>query len=216
MSHASAVDRFGRIWVVGGGVCNVQSVRDSVLVFDPAAPVLGWQVMDTLNTARGFHAAARDPVGRIWAIGGGDYVQHFASAEFIDAPCAPDGWTASTAALPQPASTHAPVVLGADGLLYKTGGWVPHHDTAEVRSIDPREPTPIWMQRPSLNMARAGHSAVLGLDERIYVAGGEANGATSLTNVETFDTRPLLGDMNQDCVVDFFDIDGFLDALFGS
>ncbi|MBK8914586.1 MAG: hypothetical protein IPM64_08285 [Phycisphaerales bacterium] len=211
ITHASVVDNYGRIWMIGGSVPNSLEARASTAVYDPARPQLGWQTMQSLNTARLYPGAVVDQRGRIWAIGGlsDGYVSHLNTVEILD-PCSDAGWTVASATLPGPVPIHSKSVMGADGYIYMTGGWANNWYVNAVRRIDSRDPAATWTTWSSLNLARAAHSVVLGRDGNIYAIGGEAVNVQSQTSVEKLDTRLKLADVNGDGLVNNFDIDLFV------
>ncbi|TWT45319.1 N-acetylneuraminate epimerase [Phycisphaerae bacterium RAS1] len=208
--HESTVDNFGRIWMIGGQTSDANHVTAATVVYDPARPQLGWQTMPSLNTARLFPGVVTDKSGRIWAIGGLDngYQNRLSTCEVLD-PCAGATWTMASATLPAPVSVEVHAVLGADGRIYTSGGWVNSYLSA-VQRLDPSDPSPSWTTWASLNLPRNGHSIALGRDGNIYVIGGEAGAVQSQTNVETLLTEFPLADINEDGEVNILDINDFV------
>lgn len=213
--HASVVDKFGRIWVIGGGIPGTHNTRNTALAFDPIRPQLGWHEMPALNTARAFSGAVVDQVGRIWVIGGLDdgYQHHLDSSETID-PCSGGGWAVESPRLPSPVSNSVEAALGADGLIYITGGWDGWY-SGRVARIDPRDSSSTWESRPPMVLPRNEHNLVLGRDGVLYALAGEAVNVVSQTSVETLYTGPCTGDLNFDRAVNLTDL-SILIATFGS
>ena len=80
----STVDKWGRIWVVGGDDGTSTSLS-SVEIYDPARPELGWTPGPKLNVARELAGVVTDHIGRIYAIGGATFPggSHITSVERI-------------------------------------------------------------------------------------------------------------------------------------
>ncbi len=202
----ATVDKWGRIWVVGGNTTG-GIMLDSVEIYDPARPELGWVFGPSLNQARTLAGVVTDCQGRIYAIGGYDGTQ-LVSVERFD-PCDEAGGWVFLSDMPGPTSTVDEAVLGADCHIYVAGGW----GTGELdRVVRYDVETDTWEPWTPLTQARSNLQLVLGANGRIFAIGGAVYAAPQ-TTVESLDTTPKRGDMNDDGVVDFFDIDAFVECL---
>ncbi len=208
------VDRFGRIWVVGGSTGHGLPNTASTEFYDPSRPALGWQEGPTLNTPRGDAGVVVDLKGRIVAIGGiGNPGVHVSTVEQLD-PCG-GIWQTQLSSLPVPVSNNrAAVALGADEFIYTVGVWLPGYSSACLR-LDCKNDPSVWESFDSIANARNAASLVRGNDSRLYVIGGECCDTTSIASVEVLNTKRCLGDFNRDGVVDLSDLTLMLSA-FGS
>ncbi len=210
--HGCTVDRRGRIWVVGG-VTASGAWTGTVEIYDPVRPELGWQAGPELNQARARFGCVMDRKGRLYAIGGYVGESSLSSTERLD-PCGSGEWEVLPSALPDPLSNGAKATLGGDGRIYVGGGWVPHHLTDRVLRLAPDGDT--WQDYDPLIEARSQHELVLGHDGYIYAIGGDSCGCYSIPSVEKLYTGPpaaILGDINGDGSVNFFDIDPFVELI---
>jgi len=170
-SHAAcAVDRAGRIYVIGGYVAGGDPAS-SVQVYDPARPGSWMDLGHELQQARAHAGAIVDSHGRILVFGGmAPGGPHLDSVERFDPACPEQGWVSMTT-IPGPPTTNTDLaVRGADGRAYLVGGWAPGF-TDRVERYDPDEDT--WWAAPSLPDELAHPGLVLGADGYIYVIGGE-------------------------------------------
>lgn len=180
----ATTDCYGRIWV-GGGASTTGTILDSVEIYDPAVPGGGWIAGPSLNNARLAHSFVTDEDGSIYAIGGQDSSSgHLASIErFVPAV----GWELLVVALPAPVSNTDLSVLGADGMIYIAGGWLPGF-TDRVLRFDPVLETFVACVPMSQSL---NHVALtLGANGRIFRIGGEASFFTGERTVECLDTLP--------------------------
>ena len=215
----STVDKWGRIWVVGGDNGKSTSLT-SVEIYDPARPGLGWTNGPELNIPRELAGVVTDRLGRIYAIGGATYPIHIASVERFD-PCKPEeGWVLLEEEIPGTPSSDDASVLGADGRIYVAGGWLPGYTERVVR-FDPDTETweEPWVALPHV---RNHFPLVLGKDGRIYVIGGELATFTPTVSVLTLtppcgagDAKPMLLDFNGDGEISTSDLLALL-AHWGS
>lgn len=185
-SPSATVDRWGRIYVIGG--TDGTNFLTSVEVFDPARPGVGWTSGPELSEARAQAGAAVDKEGRVYAIGGYTAAGHLSSVERFD-PCGVDAAWSSVPEVPGVASQTDQAVTGADGRIYVGGGWLPGY-TDRVLAFDPD--TDMWDICQPLSQARNNLSLVLGGNGRIFAVGGDVCcGPTSTDTVESFLTLPL-------------------------
>ncbi|MCH8824938.1 MAG: hypothetical protein IH984_15685 [Planctomycetes bacterium] len=177
----STIDKWGRIWVVGGYAAGKPLTSlSSVEIYDPARPEFGWAPGPELNIARAIAGVVTDRLGRIYAIGGATDTAHIVSVERFD-PCNPEeGWVVLTEDIPGKASQQDYSVLGADGRIYVAGGWLPGYANRLVR-FDPDTET--WEPWTALPEGRGVLGLTLGKDGRIYLIGGELAGFNSTETV---------------------------------
>ncbi|MCZ6851483.1 MAG: hypothetical protein O7F17_07575, partial [Planctomycetota bacterium] len=211
----STLDKWGRIWVVGGDDGTATSLS-SVEIYDPARPDLGWSPGPELNVARELAGVVTDRIGRIYAIGGSTFPDHITSVERFD-PCNPEeGWVVLVEDIPGRASQQDYSVLGADGRIYVAGGWLPGYTNRVVR-FDPNTDT--WEDWMALPEDRGVLGLTLGKHGRIYVIGGELDGFQATESVVVLTppygadlVRPLLMDSNADGWMDAYDLAALLAA----
>lgn len=189
-------DDYGRIWVTGGTLKGGR-LTDSVVVYDPNRPELGWQPKPSLLTPRSSAASVGDADGRIYVMGGfTDETKGMANTMEVYDP-ATNAWSRGTPfVLPRQAPGAA---TGADGRIYLVGG--SGSNTVEV--YDPR--TRAWTPGPPMSIDRSGLGVVRGADGRIYAIGGHSNQRggvegcwsspnVTLCTVEVYDpANPLAG-----------------------
>ena len=190
----ATVDEWGRIWVIGG--IDAATPLSSVEIYDPERPELGWTFGPELNTPRAFAGVVTDRIGRIYAIGGSTFPVHISSVERID-PCdAVPAWVFLPDVPDVSGSTSQSdtAVVGADGMIYVAGGWLPGYTNRVVR-FDPNTDT--WHDLVPLIQARNNIGLVLGNDGRIFAIGGDFS-FSPLTSVEVLDTTPSPGDDDDD------------------
>lgn len=217
-SHCNAtVDRFGRIWVVAGlCVLNPDEYLDTVEIFDPARPDRGWVFGPPLNEARHGAGVVADRWGRLYAIGGVSDHVHIATVERLDPdPCGSGCWVVLPDLIPGGVSETDDAVVGGDGRIYVAGGWMPGYSDRSLRFTPYADPER-WNSWGALSQARANLSLVLGDDDKIYAIGGDSGWYQSQSTVDSCPTpMGMVGDINDDGVVNAFDIDSFVLLLTG-
>lgn len=190
-SEAGAIaDQFGRIWIIGGynqADGNI-GFSNTVHVFDPARPELGWQVGPSLNHARARCGITLDQKGRITVVGGhGLNSAHIQSIERLG-PCSESAWTVLPQQLPAPTTNDDQCSIGWNGDIYVIGGYIAHTWINRVLRIRPESMQILpWA---SLIQARSLHRVVLGRDKYIYAMGGGVSGCNSTTACEKLYTGP--------------------------
>jgi subtilisin family serine protease len=151
----------GRVLVFGGYGEN-NSVLSSLVVFDPATGL--WQSRAPMPTGDHGMAAARDLQGRAYSFAARtDYSYRYDPAA--------DAW-APIADMPINRVWEASAALGADGLIYVTGGEGDGADgpLSDVQIYHPEGD--YWTLAPGMSVARYGHATVATPDGRLYVIGG--------------------------------------------
>ena len=212
---SAVIDPIGRIYVMGGYTqVDPTAITNSVEIYDPARPELGWVAGPSLNFARARFGAVVDKRGRVIVTGGnGPGAVHIQSVEIID-PCRDAQWTVLPEQLPAPTTNDDQAVVGADGLIYVVGGWIANTWFDRVIRMD-SDSLSYWTEVQPLLAARSQHHVVLGRDGYIYAIGGDLSGCMSTTRVEKFSTRGVLGDFNGDGLFNGNDVAPFIAALVG-
>lgn len=215
----ATVDRFGRIWVVGGIDHDVPPGEDpyidTVEIFDPARSDR-WVFGPPLNEARRSAGVVADRWGRLYAIGGTGDQGHIATVERVDVdPCGSD-WVVLPDLIPGDLSDTVDAVVGGDGRIYVAGGWMSPGWSARALRFTPYADPERWNSWFALGQARNRLSLVLGYDDAIYAIGGDSWGYQSQNTVESHPTpMGMVGDINDDGKVNFDDIDPFVALLGG-
>ena len=155
---------------------------------------LEWEPEPSLNTPRSLHAAAVDPCGNIYVMGGHHWSP--SSEEGAVEKLAFDGsayagnWV-YVSPMPTPRSHHAAASLG--GIIYVIGGTDGTQTLASVHTYDVITDEWSTTDVPDLNVARSDAGATVDTWGRIYVVGGSDAGVF-LDSVEVYDpARPSLG-----------------------
>ncbi|MGL4465415.1 MAG: Kelch repeat-containing protein [Planctomycetia bacterium] len=169
----------GKMWILGGGENyyfgddsdlknDVWSSRDGK-TWTQATPTAGW-------SPRAYHQAA-SYAGKLWVLGGGNYVPTFHAKN--DVWCSADGvnWECTTANAPWPPRLWFSTVVYRDR-LWVLGGWTdkvgdtPAHNWGDVwSSADGKTWTEF--KAPTVWKERHEHSAYV-FKDRLWVAGGHA------------------------------------------
>jgi N-acetylneuraminic acid mutarotase len=207
----SAVTIGGLIYAMGGTNSYILPTYDYNHIYDPQTNT--WFAGASLPAPRSHHGAAVID-GKIYLVGG-EYryahggETHVGVVDVYDP--ATDSWT-TAAPVNVPRSELAVVTM--HGRIYAIGGFDrqggQYSQFRVVEEYDPRDD--YWRTVTALPAPRAAASAAV-LNGEIFVFGGHA-GAGGVTSVYSGIPRPVHGDMNNDGVVDFFDIDPFLFVLF--
>lgn len=174
VGQASGVDSLGRILVYGGFILGDDG-PGSEQVYDPVeGPTGGVASRPAPPSAAGYFAWARDGEGRLYGLGGGPGAGGPNSGYCDRYEATTDSWQV-LASMPTPASDACAVYDGV-GRILVFGGINAAGDSrlANVAGYDIASNT--WSDTTVLDMpvALSGARAVLGIDGRIYVAGGEA------------------------------------------
>ncbi|MEK6674386.1 MAG: kelch repeat-containing protein, partial [Planctomycetota bacterium] len=182
---AWCTDAQGRVYSIGGG-------KGREAVPGEGNVGLGWRYVPSTNTwdpiaplptPVGDAAAVYDGNGHILVIGGVVADGGARSTNVARYDVASNTWSDTAVAdLPVGVNGHRAVV-GANGWVYVIGG-------EGGTLLEPSMLDTVWIYRPDLNswqaspnmaQARRYHGAVLGLDNYIYVFGGENNGGGLVT-----------------------------------
>lgn len=166
----AAVD--GLLYLVGGFGENSFSAIDFLQIFDPATG--SFDMGPPLPTPRGALAVTVLD-GRIHAIGGLDAQGRDVGTHEVFDPS--EGSWSTRAPMPTARDHHGAAAAG--GLIYVAAGRVGNVNLSTLEVYDPVADA--WSPGPPVPTARSG-VAVLTLDEKVYVFGGE-----SLTGGGTFD-----------------------------
>jgi len=184
-STIQPVEVKGKIYVIGGLVSFPGPSLDSVLIFDPAQPQLGWQNGAPMPTSRGGQGCAADGV-RIYCAGGMSSTTGNTAVDAMEAyNTVTDEWE-TLAPMPRVRDHFAAGVI--DGKFYAVGGRdtsvIPVFDFTDVYDIA----TNTWSSGASLPTARADFAATV-VQGRLLIMGGEGNGPSNGTypNVEEYD-----------------------------
>ena len=175
----------GRIYVFGGTGVNGPPVNDRVYAYDPRND--SWSQTPSMPLgARRNMAAATDTAGRIYVIGGYNFIfPPFA----LDRNERFDPATQTWAVLaPMPTARQEPsAATGPDGRIYVMGGVDGSiHNVATTEAFNPATNT--WTTVKPMSTPRVGFAAVTGTDGRIYVFGGYT-GSVYTNSAEVYDTR---------------------------
>jgi hypothetical protein len=184
-NHTATLLPNGRVLIAAGNA--------DPAIYDPASDT--WQAAGSLAVERCFARAILLQDGRVLLIGGILLPQGgttLNSVEIYDP--ASNAWR-QVAPLAQARFDHTATLL-PDGRVLVTGGarpWETSWDDAgailsSVEIYDPASDT--WSDLPSLQQARAGHTATLLLDGRVFVTGGHANQHSVLDSVEILKLDP--------------------------
>jgi N-acetylneuraminic acid mutarotase len=179
-NHTATLLSNGRVLIAGGSA--------DPAIYDPTSDT--WQPAGSLAVERCFARAILLQDGRVLLIGGILLPQGgttLNSVEIYDP--ASNAWR-QVAPLAQARFDHTATLL-PDGRVLVTGGarlWETSWDDARailssVEIYDPASDT--WSDLPSLQQARAEHTATLLPDERVLVTGGRATHNAVLDSVET-------------------------------
>lgn len=151
----------GRVLVAGG------TDTAAAEVFDPAAR--RWTPTPPMVAARDGHSATRLTDGRVLVAGGRGALTH---AELYDPRT---GTWAETGPMTDARADHQAVLL-ADGRVLVVGGALPTggDGAAPMAYCEVYDPTTReWTPTGTLHQPRAGHQAVVLLDHRVLVTGGD-------------------------------------------
>ena len=195
-------DRGGGLVVIGGTAfpseaptSHTYTTLHSVERFDGKH----WRPLPPLQTARCCAGAASASEGRIFCVGGGESMyaasRAFATVEFLEADTClghtPElqPWKFAPSML-DARCAHGCTIAHATGHLYAVGGY-----GGEQRYLDTAERLHLagggerWEPLPRLSCRRAGCTAAVGPDGRIYCVGGGPDGRTEHKSMEAYDAR---------------------------
>ncbi len=167
-------DHSDKIYAIGGIDIN-GVIIDSVEVFDPANPALGWQILGhNLNETRGYLGSGTDTLGRIYAIAGATSTisnSETVTVERFDPENPSAGWTYGPS-LNQDRQVGA-YATDCKGTIYVLGGWAggsgPHLTTVEVYD----HATDSWVLHSNMNRAINHFAAAFDMQGNLYAIGGE-------------------------------------------
>jgi hypothetical protein len=167
--------------LVGGFSGEGEGALDSVAVYRASTGEL--RALDPLAVARGGHAAAPLPDGRVMIVGGWVASHTYTSAaEIVDPKGGPP---VRVPDLPYAADALDSVAL-ADGRILVTGGQVrPAEATNQAAIFDSVSGT--WTSVGPMNTPRLKHFSVLLEDGRVLVMGGTPDDKNLLATTELFD-----------------------------
>lgn len=218
IGSVAVADPVGRIWVIGGAQSTTGNPVATVIIFDPARPELGWVSKPTMHEARKLCGTAVDRSGLICVTGGytsfNPSLPNSRTMERID-PLRGGAWVLDESLLPEPVAVESSSAIGADGQIYVIGGWTGYW-TGRVSRFNPRCDSQGWVTYQALNLVRDAHRVVLGHDGYVYAIAGNSYGCLSVNSVERLFTGQEPGDINDDGVVDFGDINPFVELLSGA
>ncbi|MCZ6835954.1 MAG: hypothetical protein O7G85_09290 [Planctomycetota bacterium] len=219
-----AVDDCGRIYAIGGQTWdpsdtnNTIEAMTSVERYDPARPELGWTLLPwQLNTGRLLAGCVAAEDGRIFVFGGQGFTGiggsgvHLDSYEVFDPSNSAAGWTQFAQPIIGPNSNQDEATLGADGLVYIAGGWLPGFSNRAVR-YDPATDT--WEMWDSIQTFRSEHRLITTKNGEVMVIGGTdvACTAYTLTSTEILDTNRCDLDIDKNGLIDVEDLLALLGA----
>jgi N-acetylneuraminic acid mutarotase len=175
----------GKIYLIGGLDSFPGPSYDTVLIFDPAQPQLGWQSGAPMPTSRGAQGCAADGV-LIYCAGGLSSTTGDTAVNVMEVyNTVTDEWTALT---PMPRVRDHFMAAVIDGKFYAVGG----RDTAVTPVFNFNDvydiATDSWSTAAPLPTARAGFAAAV-VQGRFLVMGGEGDGPSTGTypDVEEYD-----------------------------
>ncbi|MBI3977576.1 MAG: hypothetical protein HY331_05250 [Chloroflexi bacterium] len=180
----------GKLFVVGGR--NSDGALATVDEYDPAANT--WSPRAPLPSARSHLALVAADNGKLYAIGGLDYVvgrvQGNATVATVDEyDPATNSWTTRAS---MPTSRAAMAVAVSNGRIFAIGGWsgpVPDNarptPLAVVEEYDPSTNT--WLARTPMPTPRYTLGAAVDPDGKLYAIGGSPDNVTSVATVEEYD-----------------------------
>jgi large repetitive protein len=186
--HAAVLLSNGKVLVAGGynyDYAGPESWLASAELYDPATGT--WTLTGSLHTPRALHEMTLLPNGKVLAVGGTYLLGgSLGSAELYD----PDAgvWTV-TGTLSLSRCGHALILLPS-GKVLAAGGMrgtlpPPWAETPTAELYDPDAGT--WSMTGSLNVSRAGHSAVLLPGGKVLAVGGVSS-YTNISSVELYDS----------------------------
>jgi len=186
---AAARDSADRIYVIGGningGLCGMQPPSKTVFIL-VKGPGASWVSIAPLNLGRHALAAAMDPEGGVYAIGGtADTNWATDQMEKLDPRT---GVWEFVAHMPAPRMNHR-AVTARDGTIWVLGGIdnavtsLPIYDTVFI--YDPS--TDRWSEGPPMLSGRKEFGAAVDRQGRIYVVGGEVDENGVPDSMEIYD-----------------------------
>jgi N-acetylneuraminic acid mutarotase len=182
LAAASGLD--GRIYALGGSI-DIQNpsagVVDAVEVYDPSKGT--WAPVQPMPTARVYLAAATDPDGLIYAIGGVGPNSTFLNVVERYDP-ATNAWS-PIGSLPENRCCFG-ATTGSDGRIYSIGGFDRPNRQKTVYAYDPIEDA--WVRVADLLFLRAGgFFTVTDTKGTIFTIGGIFDDDMTLGTVEAYD-----------------------------
>ncbi len=211
----SAATVGGKIYVMGGGNSYVGEFNDN-FVYDPATDT--WTIGPALPTKRSHHAAVVMD-NKIFLVGGQHRENGTSQPTILNASM--DIYDPATGSWSTSAPMNVPrtwiSAAGLHGRIYAIGGIQdPNAPIVEneptVEEYDPRDD--YWRTATDMPAGRSECAAVVVNGELFVSGGGSSEG--SANTVFAGIPRPTHGDINNDGLVDFFDIDPFVTLLFSS
>mgnify|MGYP001462182621 CR=1 FL=1 len=173
LSQGAGVDSLGRI-IVYGGFVDGDDGAGSDETYEPIdGPSGGIASRPAPSSAIGYMAGARDNLGRLYGIGGGPGEGGPNSGYCDRYDAATDSWE-TLAAMPTPAADACAAYDGAGHIL--VFGGINEAGSARLANVARYDiATNSWSDSatPDLPVALSGARAALGVDSRVYVAGGE-------------------------------------------
>lgn len=211
----SAATVNGKIYVMGGGNSYVGEFNDN-FIYDPATD--SWSIGPSLPTKRSHHAAVVLE-NKIYLVGGQHRENGTSQPTILNASM--DIYDPATATWSTSAPMNVPrtwiTAAGLHGRIYAIGGIqdpnAPIIDNEfTVEEYDPRDD--YWRIVTDLPTGRSECAAVT-VNGRLFVTGGGSNQGAA-TSVFSGVPRPIHGDINNDGLTNFFDIDPFVTLLFST
>jgi N-acetylneuraminic acid mutarotase len=147
--------------------------------YDPA--LNQWTTKTLMPTPR-VYAAAASVNGKLYVMGGVDFVGHFFPVVEAYDP-ATDSWSTKS---PMPGSRYGQATAVVNGIIYAMGGWDGGlvGRTHDLWAYDPATDT--WTVKASMPSGRMSFGATV-VENVIYAIGGEINGNISIGTVEAYD-----------------------------
>jgi hypothetical protein len=156
-----------------------------------------WAPMPALSRARCCVGAACDSRGRLYAVGGGESM--YAQAAAFDSVEVYDGGEAwrRGPSMSEPRCGHGCAISHAREQLVAVGGYGGQQRyLSSAERLDLLAGDARWEPLPPLSCKRAGCSAAVGPDERVYCLGGGDNGRTCHGSMEALDMRMRAWDIS--------------------
>ena len=197
--HTATLLPNGQVLVAGGGGPGMEPSATAEL-FDPASQA--WAPAGTMNDARRWHTAALLPNGNVLVAGGlfSDGITVLGTAEIFAADADAGASWSPTTSMTSARLGHTATPL-TDGDVLIAGG-VSSYDGIDVEDTPALVTaelfgavTQTWASAGSMSAPRVGHTATLGADGTVLVAGGPGNTA-DLFGLVAEGTSCL---SNQDC-----------------
>jgi hypothetical protein len=169
----------GKVLVAGG--YKGGTVLASSELFDPVAGI--WGFARSMNIARFNHTATLLNTGRVLAVGGFKDGVAYGSAESYNPTT---GYWSLAGNMADGRQGHTASLLSNGKVLVAGGNFLQNGTTRYLARAELYDPaTGAWSIAGSMNVARAGHTAVLLNNEKVLVVGGvSGSGSTALASAE--------------------------------